>query len=442
MDRAGWRSDARAPALSSWDVIVVGLGTAGAAAVAACSAEGLRVLGVDRDPLERAGASWLNGVPEWAFEAAGVAAPWGEELHARGLDFHMLAGWGPQRVVMRGHDLMEVDMGALGRRLRTLGQQRGARLRQLRVLDFDGRHLQTSEGQLTAEVYVDASGLSGASLMRQPGVPREDICVAAQHLHAVTDLPAARDFFERHEVRPGHTLCFTSIAGGYSILNLRLDGDRLAVLAGAIPGLGHPSGPALIQRFRREHPWVGAKLRGGSRPIPLQAPPLTVGEGRVALIGDAARQVHSAHGSGIAQQLLAAQLLARVVASGRGPAEYNRQWQRRFGGLLAGADVFRRFSAELGVEQLGVLMEAGVLTPGISADVLTQRRPRPAPRELLRAGRGLIRAGRVSARLAPVLARMAALEAHYLAYPGTTASLERWMRHRRVLLGPGALMPG
>ncbi len=424
--------------MSSWDVLVVGLGTAGAATVAACAAEGLRVLGVDRVELDSAGAGWINGVPEWAFEAAGVAAPWGPELHAKGLDFHMLAGWGPRRVRMRGHDLMEVDMGLLSRRLRALAQQRGATLRRLRVLDFDGRHLETSQGQLTAEVYVDASGLSGASLMRQPGVAREDLCVAAQQVHAVTDLQAARDFFARHEVPVGHTLCFTSIAGGYSILNLRLAGERLAVLAGAIPGLGHPSGPALIRQLRSEQGWVGDKISGGSRPIPLQAPPLCIGEGRVALIGDAARQVHSAHGSGIAQQLLAARLLARVVASGRGPAEYNRQWQRRHGGLLAGADVFRRFSADLGVERLGQLMEAGVLTPGISADVLTQRRPRPAPAELLQAGRGLLRAGRLSARLAPVLARMAALEAHYLRYPGSSAGLVRWNRQRRALLGSAA----
>ena len=57
------------------DVVVVGAGTAGAAAAAFCAERGLKTICVERAPLDRAGAAWVNGVPAWAFSRAGLAQP-------------------------------------------------------------------------------------------------------------------------------------------------------------------------------------------------------------------------------------------------------------------------------------------------------------------------------------------------------------------------------
>ena len=73
------------------DLLIVGLGTAGAAAAALCAERGLRVVGLERRSLDASGARWVNGVPRWIFEHCGLASPGPSESHATGVPFHMLA---------------------------------------------------------------------------------------------------------------------------------------------------------------------------------------------------------------------------------------------------------------------------------------------------------------------------------------------------------------
>src|SRR5690606_38217140 len=143
-------------------------------------------------------------------------------------------------------------------------------------------------------------------------------------------------FFERHDTPLGHVLCFSGVAGGYSIVNLRCDGRTVGLLTGSIPGEGHPSGRALLDAFAADNPWVGEVVQGGARALPLSRPDDLLARGSVALVGDAARQVFSAHGSGIGIGLVAARLLADTLAQGRTPRDYAVAFQRRWGGLLAG----------------------------------------------------------------------------------------------------------
>ncbi len=363
------------------------------------------MLCLEAGPLEKAGAHWFNGVPAWAFESGGVPLPDGPELAARGVPFHLVAGWGPHRVVVRDHDLMEVDMSLLGARLRQLAADHGATLRGGQPVD------RSALGEYSCTL-VDATGLAGLNLLGLPAVGRDDLCAAAQGHWKVTDLQAAQHFFGENAVAEGDTLCFTGVAGGYSVVNLRLKGETLAMLTGAIPAQGHTSGLQLAKRFAAEHSWVGERLRLGARSIPLAPPPAFIGRGRVAAIGDSARQVFGAHGSGIAQQLLAARLLARVLASGEGPESYDRRWRRRYGGLLAGADLLRRFSCSLDSDQLSTLMRTGALPESMARRTLTQRPARPG-KEVLGALVGLARNPSLARRMLPVLARLPLLEARY-----------------------------
>lgn len=387
------------------DVVILGAGTAGAAAAAACAKAGMRVTVLEAGSLDDAGAHWFNGVPAWAFDEADVAKPTGPEKAAQGVPFHLVAGWGPHRVVVRNHDLIEVDMALLGARLRRTARDHGARLE-------GGQRVDASVLDSFDCPVVDATGLAGLNLLALPAVPREDICAAAQGTWRVTDEQAARRWFGDHAVAEGETLCFTGIAGGYSIVNVRLEGDKLSLLTGSIPALGHPSGPQLARRFAEEQPWLGETLRFGARAVPLAAPADAVGRGRIAAIGDSARQVFGSHGSGIAQQLLSAKILADALVAGEGPEGYNRRWRKRWGGLLAGADAFRRFSCTLTLEELTTLNSAGILPEDMARQTLTQRPPRPQP-GLLQAARGLARHPRLARRMLPVLVRMPLLEARY-----------------------------
>lgn len=419
--------------LAMYDVAIVGAGTAGAAAAALCAERGLSTICVDRRPLHEAGARWINGVPSSCFPMAGIEPPLGSELHAADHVFHLVVGWGPRRLSLRGHGLLDVDMRGLVARLQARARRAGAELRgEAVVTGFDGERLRLGEDAIAARWFVDASGLGGARLSRQGPVARHDLCTAAQWVHALADPAGARAWLHQHDAREGETLCFTSVAGGYSIVSVRVeparDGEPAAVslLTGSIPAQGHPSGQRLVDDFVEAHPWIGERRTGGARAVPLGRPHDVLAEGNVALLGDAAGQVFSAHGSGIAAGLLAARLLADTLAEGRGPEPYGVRWQRRYGGTLAAYDVFRRFSQGLSTDEVGALLDAGLLDAESSIAALRQELPRPSPRWLVGKARALVRAPRLAARLAPVLGRMAAAQALYRSYPADPTQRARW----------------
>jgi hypothetical protein len=223
----------------------------------------------------------------------------------------------------------------------------GAVLRgEVSVLGRDDDRLATSAGPMHARWIIDASGVAGARLLAQPTVKRQHLCAAAQEVREVTDRAAAEAFFARNGVATGEVLGLIGVAGGYSVLNLRLHhgGATMGILTGSIPSLGFPSGKTLLDEFVRDHAWVGQRVFGGSGAIPLCRAHDRLADDRVALLGDAACQVFPAHGSGVGAGLLAARLLADTLAGGGSLRDYEVAWQRRHGGLFAFFDVFRRWN--------------------------------------------------------------------------------------------------
>ncbi|QDG52322.1 FAD-binding protein [Persicimonas caeni] len=418
------------------DVAIIGAGTTGAAAAMLCARRGLETVCVERRDLTEAGARWVNGVPASFFDRAGIARPEAPERMAMGVDFHLVAGWGPERVVVRDHELMEVDMRLLVERLQRGARDAGAELvGSTRVEGMADGHLQTSRGPIEARWYIDASGMTGARLLGHPAPAPRDICAAAQAVHTVTDTAAARRFCEEHDVSPGHTLCFTGIEGGYSILNVRVDDDHVSLLTGSIPAEGHRSGHAILQEFAAAQPWIGERQFGGSRAIPIRRPYARFHEGNRAVIGDAACQVFSAHGSGIGPGLVAARFLADALAEGRGLAGYTRDWQRHFGGLFAGYTVFRRFSQTLSPEVLETLMRTGLMDAEMAAQGLLQQMPSPDLDLIASKLKAAARAPRLALQLTPVLAKMGAAQLLYAGYPASETRRTQWRRLVDVVLG-------
>jgi flavin-dependent dehydrogenase len=357
------------------DLVIVGAGTAGAALALHAARAGMRVVCVERRPLDGAGARWVNGVPRWMFDEAGLDQPRGEECIGHGHPFHLVAGRGPTRVVVREHDVLDLDMRRLVARLQGMALEAGADLRgEVTVHGLSSGTLATSAGAVRARWIVDASGLAGVRLLDQVRPFPSDVCTAAQEVRAIRDAAGARAFLERHHVEPGSTLCFTAVAGGYSIVSVRTDGDRVSLLTGSIPALGHPSGARLLASFVAEQPWIGQTLFGGARAIPLRRP-RELARGPVALLGDAASQVFSAHGSGIGIGLVAARQLADALSRGAGPEGYARAFRRRWGPLLGSYDLFRRFSQRLGAREVGWMMRAGLLNETSVRTALEQRLP-------------------------------------------------------------------
>ncbi len=418
------------------DVAIVGAGTAGAAAAAFCAASGMRVLCVDRREIDRAGAHWVNGVPTWMFRAAGLELPTEPELRGKGGRYHLVVGNGPVRMTIPDHDMLEVDMRMLVARLHEMARSSGAMLEgEIRALGLADGVLDTDRGSVEADWVVDASGLRGARLLEQPPVAPRDICVAAQQVRKVADRGAAASYFARHGVGLGEVVGFTGIAGGFSILNLRTSGDEINILTGSIPGDGHPSGPAMLEEFVAEHPWVGEVVFGGAGAIPLRRPFDRIATERVAAIGDAAAQVFSAHGSGIGAGMIAARALATALAEGRGTTGYALDWQRQYGGLLAAFDMFRRHLQTLTLADTERTIASGLTAPAFARQVMEQRFPRAGLTDLPRVLSAAAREPRRTARMAGVAAKMAAARVMYAGYPRDSAGLRAWSRRVARLFG-------
>lgn len=202
----------------------------------------------------------------------------------------------------------------------------------------------------------------------------------------------------------------------------------MSILTGSIPALGHPSGARILAEFVAEQPWIGETLFGGSRTLPLRRPYDAIAGGQVALLGDAACQVFSAHGSGVGIGLIAARMLGDALARGAGVERYAVTFHRRWGGLLAGYDIFRRFSQTMDASNLALLMRAGLLDEeGVRAG-LSQRLPALTPSLLVGRLAGAARAPAAASRFLRTLARMGAAEALFRVCPEAPPARAAWSR--------------
>lgn len=421
------------------DVVIIGAGSAGSAAALLCARRGLRVLCLERRQLSEAGGRWVNGVPAWMFDAAGLTQPRGEELLPSGGEFHLFAGYGPMRLVLRNQQLHSVDMRGLVARLQREAMEAGAQfMDDIIVYGFDGECVNTSAGPVWARFVVDASGIHGAGLLDAPALEREDFCAAAQQVREVRDMEAARAYFAGYGVRWGDTLCFTGVSGGYSVLNVTGCGDRVSILTGSIPGLGYQSGRKLLDDFVEAQSWVGERIFGGNRAIPLRRPLDCIARGKVALLGDAACQVFTAHGSGVGIGLIAARMLADSLATGRGTQDYAVRWQRTWGGQLAASEMFRRFSQVLNVEQVSALFAQGLLNADMALETLEQRVPTVNTGRLIDMLQAVRRDVAMSGRLLPVVVRAGLAQKLYRTYPAHIEDLPGWQARARVLFSDEA----
>lgn len=188
------------------------------------------------------------------------------------------------------------------------------------------------------------------------------------------------------------------------------------MLTGSIRALGYPSGAAILRRFVESRPWIGERLYGGQGAIPLRRPYVRLAANGVALVGDAACQVYSAHGSGVGMGLVAARTLAQAIAPCRDPGRpsylrrYERRFHRRYGGLLAGSDAFRRFSQTLSRDDVEALLRSGLLDAELFAMGLSQKPARFRPTWVLSKIARAVRHPRLAQRLVPTVVRVLALQ--------------------------------
>jgi flavin-dependent dehydrogenase len=409
------------------DMIIVGAGSAGAGLAAFAAEAGMRVLCVDRRALDDTGARWVNDAPNWMLREVGVELP-ADATFGHHAKFHMIAGWSSIRVSAAAGDTSGIHMPRLVASLQARAVRAGAELRGNANVEFDrgsGR-LHIDGDEVDAPTIVDASGLAGISALGQMHTHPEDICAAAQEVREIADLDEAHRFFERAGMGTNDIAVFTGVAGGYSIVNIRLVDGRVGILTGSIPADGHPSGKQLLDTFVREHRWVGDRVFGGARAIPLTHARGRLVRGHFVAIGDAASQVFSSHGSGTGAGLIAARMLVDALKSGAGPHGYARAWQRRFGLFYALQDLFRRFTQSLSLAELTALIENGFPDAPALEAALHQRLAPAHPRQVLSLGRAFAKHPTLATRLAGFVARGAAAAVHFATHPDEGEQLGDW----------------
>lgn len=438
------------------DILVIGGGSAGTAVGAFFAQQGRHVCVIERRA--QGGARWVNGVPAWCFEQARISLPRGAE-HTNPFGSHSFVVAMPDgsaSVRIENSPTLHVDMRHLVARLRDMAITAGCEFVRGRVNTIErvddrnhGVEVQINDSKTVfrPKLIVDASGISFVTRKLVPliaqhcaAVRDDDICAAAQFQCLVIDKTKARSFLAAHGAQPGDSLALTGVAGGYSVITLFTDPDmhHVGVLTGSIPATGAPTGATMLDRFVRAHPWIGGRHFGGQGAIPLRRPQTHVGLPGLAVVGDAACQVYSAHGSGVGMGLIAARMLVDAADGCPDPGthdvtlRYSGTFLTKYGGLLAGSDIFRRFSQSLHPNDIRKLMTAGFLNPELMGAALNQEQPPVDRRTALATLRGAIREPRLASRLLPVLAKIATVQSFYRMLGHATGSQDLAKLETRV----------
>lgn len=451
----------------TFDIVIVGAGTAGAAAAYHLARTGWSVALLDARDFAASGASWVNGVADWMYDRAEIPRAQEPELRGPAFPASLLDAHGRNRVRVPSAPLRHTDMRLLVQRLQRMAGEAGVTsLPYTRVhhFHFEGerpvaldveRHLPDSPPQpmtLAARLFVDASGLGGV-LRRQvrclyrdcPEVPGVHICDAAQQVRRVTDPEQARAYMASYSAQPHEVLSFLGVEGGFSTLNVSFEEQPCEVefLAGSTADGRHLSGEQLIEGFIADKPWVGELVFGGSGRIPMRRPYDRQGVPGLVLIGNAGSQVFPAHASGIGFGMIAAKILSESLHGERDPGSLHAVWryqagfQRELGAVCGAYDVFRRLSQHLSSDDLHFLFESGLMTVKNAWAGMNQSMPEiDFADAVAMASRGLGRPD-LLLRFGAAAARMQVVHRWYQRYPAypDERALRRWSRIVALLFG-------
>jgi digeranylgeranylglycerophospholipid reductase len=440
-------------ATTTTDVVVVGAGTSGCYLAWRLAQAGLRVLVLEKRPLEQVGHDIdIFHMDEVRFAEFGLEPPQGEErigLHPTGL------AWSPDRQVQNEvrYAFFVMSKPAFSRRLHRLVAGAGGEIREgVHVVEpivqggalagvraeQDGAPL-----EVCARIVVDASGIDAAVRTRLPA----EIGVETDPIRPQDALYVCLEF--RDDLPPG-------MPSGLNFYPFHKAFWNPSRGAGAILGIGQPGSFDIAwqkhRAWREEYfgdPGRVLQRRQGRTPY-RRSPFSLVGSGFMA-VGDAAFQTKPFSGEGVTSSFTACQIAAEVAvealrsgdASRAALWPYNVRYFRGQGAKFASMFVQLPAAAELSRREVDFLFHHGLI---FSARDFEQMNLHYETEMGLgqTVGMGLKLLGGVATggfswrslkRLLAVSSQAAKIKAHYRQFPEDTAGFEAWVSAARSLWG-------
>lgn len=451
-----------------FDIAVLGAGPAGAASALFLAQHAFKVALIEKRRFAHAGPSWVNGVYVEAFDATGLSRPSGEEVELAGFDVAFFSADMRERREIPASGFTNVRMRPFVDRLHRQAFAAGVTgFEEMHLVDtqFKGERpvvLQFVRGatdsvaakekiSVKAKLFVDATGLHGFLRSQIPAIHQlqgehadYDLCTAMQENCHIRDVAAAREFLRANKVKPGTLMSILGTAGGYSTMTVHIapDVSEVGLLAGSIKDPHYLTGVQMLRKFKDEHPWVGERISGGGGTIPLRAPLALLTAPGVAVVGNAANQVFSTHGSGVMPAIQSARLLADAVRGAADPGDadvlwqYTLNFQKSLGGMLASYNLFRKFSQQLSADEIGKMFRYNLMTSQLAIAGIRQELPSPSWENAMSIAAVTMQDPLFAAKLMRALAAMPLVYLHYKTFPAKR-DLAKVLRWARVAQGLG-----
>lgn len=367
---------------SAYDVVIVGLGVAGAYAAYRLSRSGLRVLAVDVKPYERLGDKPCgDAIGKHHLDTLGLVDLPHEviEGHVRGIDIFSPNEMIRFRVLGEGY---EVDRIGLVRYLLKRAVDSGLEIMTgtaavspvIRENHVRGVVL-LKEGksvEVNAKVVIDASGNARVIARRLPRewpvseelYPR-DTNIAYREVRKLprgVDEPEILRIYVSKRVAPGGYwwLFPYSLREGYVNVGLGVQGGR---------GYPHPKDLLYTYVLKRDIFKDSKLVEAGGAVVPTRGPLNSLVWNGVAVVGDAAYTVNPVHGGGKGSAMVSSNCVSdailEAVETGRFDAEglwrANICYMNSYGVKQAVLDVFRLFLQELPDEDIDFGMSRKII---------------------------------------------------------------------------------
>jgi digeranylgeranylglycerophospholipid reductase len=226
---------------------------------------------------------------------------------------------------------------------------------------------------LKSKITADATGFNRTltkqtpqEFMIQPFIEKQDMVSAWQEEREIESKHKEK-VIDSLGILPGIFYTCLGDDNAYHMMFLRKNNTLLLIFA--IPEEGNrPRAKQYCEAFLQNHPNIGKRISNGGKTIPVRHSIDTmVGNGFLCL-GDAACQNVPITGSGVSSSLYAADIAASTITKALNSDNvsigslwsYNHNYQAKRGAIMASYDIIRLFLQHLGIKKLSRIIRSGL----------------------------------------------------------------------------------